>query len=216
MTNYKREQKLRFLRIRKFLWTSFVGGAVVLLPITLFILLVKLVFDFIRRIVEPLSEVIHFGSITNELLIDIIAFGLILAFCFVVGLFVQTRFGKGFFNYVDRQLLDRLPLYSTIKETVQQFTGAKKMPFSKVVLVDVYSNPTRMIGFITDEHENGYFTVFVPTGPNPTNGFIFYVSPDQIERLKVKPEEAMRVIIAVGSGAAKLFGKLGTEEKPKA
>ncbi|MBK8503269.1 MAG: DUF502 domain-containing protein [Saprospiraceae bacterium] len=86
---------------------------------------------------------------------------------------------------------------------MQQFTGAKKMPFSDVVLVDVFSNGTRMTGFITDEHSSGNFTVFVPTGPNPTNGFIFHLKAEQVERLAdVKTDDALRSIIAVRVGSA--------------
>ena len=98
-------------------------------------------------------------------------------------------------------------MYGTIKETVQQFTGAKRMPFSQVVLVDVFSNETRMLGFVTDEHGGDRYTIFVPTGPNPTNGFIFNVSKEQLEFLDIKPDEAMRTIIGVGTGASTLFYK---------
>ena len=184
-----------------------------MLPITLFILLIKLVLDFVRTIVQPVAHVINFTSISNEFVIDLIAVILILAFCFAVGVFVQTRFGKGFFTYVDRILFDRLPFYGTIKTTVQQFTGAKKMPFSDVIMADVFGNDTRMIGFVTDEHENGNLTLFVPTGPNPTNGFIFHVARHQVEFLDMKPDEAMRMIISVGAGASSLFGKV-TGETP--
>ena len=204
----QRRRKARFLRVRKFFWTTFIGGLVVLLPITLFILITKLVLDFARNVVKPLTQVIEIKSISNEYLIDLIAIVLILAFCFFVGLFVQTQFGKGFFNYIDRILFDRLPFYGTIKTTVQQFTGTKKIPFSDVIMVDVFGNDTRMIGFVSDEHENGNLTLFVPTGPNPTNGFIFHVKKEQVEYLDLKPDEAMRTIIGVGAGASSLFGQV--------
>jgi uncharacterized membrane protein len=65
-----------------------------------------------------------------------------------------------------------------------------------------------MTGFITDEIQDNYYTVFVPTGPNPTNGFIFHVPPERIEFLDVKTEEAMRSIIAVGSGSSKFITQI--------
>ena len=103
--------------------------------------------------------------------------------------------------------LEKLPFYKVIRDTVQQFTGQKKAPFSEVVLVDVFSNDTRMVGFITEELTETMVTVFVPTGPNPTNGFIFHVNRNQIEYLEVKPEEAMRTIIGVGTGSKVLLKK---------
>lgn len=59
-----------------------------------------------------------------------------------------------------------------------------------------------MTGFVTDELPNGKLTIFVPTGPNPTNGFIFHVDEDQVEYLDTNTEDAMRSIIGVGVGSA--------------
>jgi uncharacterized membrane protein len=196
------------LRTKKFFITTFIGGALVLLPATIFILLIKLIFQFVHQLVSPISQWFDFGAITNQLLIDLISVGLILAFCFLVGLFVQTQIGHNLFSYLEANTLARLPFYSTIKETVQQFAGNKKnSPFSRAVMVDLYSNATRMTGFVTDESENGYLTIFVPTGPNPTNGLIFHVLPEQVEYLDVKTEEAMRSVIGVGAGTSKIWKK---------
>ena len=81
------------------------------------------------------------------------------------------------------------------------------MPFTDVVLVDVFSNGTRMTGFITDEHASGNLTVFVPTGPNPTNGFIFHVTKEQVTRLDadIRTDDAMRTIIGVGVGSSSVM-----------
>lgn len=192
-------------KINRFLLTTLIGGVVVILPVTLLILLAKFVFDFLRNITDPISQWINFGKITNDLIVDLLTLGMIIAFCFLVGLVVKTRFGKTIFHAIEMELLAKLPFYSTIKETVQQFAGTKKSPFSQVVLADVFSNGTRMIGFVSDEHADGRYTIFVPTGPNPTNGFIFMVDSDQLEMLDVRPDEAMRTIIAVGTGASSLF-----------
>ncbi|MBK6622075.1 MAG: DUF502 domain-containing protein [Saprospirales bacterium] len=190
-------------RFKNFLRTTLIGGAVVVMPVTIFILLVKLVFDTLRALIEPLSNIIKFPFITSELLIDLITMGLIIIFFFFVGLVVQTRLGRGIIALIETELLSRLPLYGVIKETVLQFSGAKRMPFSQVVVVQVMG--TKMYGFIADEHKDGKYTVFVPTAPNPTNGFIFYMDPEHVEPVDVKPEEAIRMIIGIGTGAGKLF-----------
>ena len=193
-------------RLRKFLLNTFIGGFVVLLPIAIFVFLVQLLLKFVKNILAPLSNFLReeFELPIPDYLFNVIAAGIIIAICFMIGLFVTTQIGKNLFINFEKTYLEKLPLYGSIKETVQQFTGAKKMPFSDVVLVDVFSNGTRMTGFITDEHESGNFTVFVPTGPNPTNGFIFHVNESQIQRVNdgVKTDDAMRTIIGVGVGSS--------------
>ena len=86
------------------------------------------------------------------------------------------------------------------------------MPFSQVVLVKVFNSETLMTGFITEEMDDELFTVFVPTGPNPTNGFIFHVKRNQLVFVDTKPEDAMRTVIGVGTGSHILFS--GHQRKP--
>ena len=100
-------------------------------------------------------------------------------------------------------MLSRIPFYSTLRDTVQQFFGRKKMPFSQVVIAEVMN--TKMTGFVTDERDDHTFTIFVPTAPNPTNGFIFHVKESQLEFLDARPEDAMRTIFGMGTGSSKLF-----------
>ncbi|MBX2817629.1 MAG: DUF502 domain-containing protein [Saprospiraceae bacterium] len=197
------------IRLRNFLLTTVLGGLVVLLPIAIFFFLAQLLLNLVNRILAPLSNIMRseLGLEFPEIWLNAIAFVIVIVFCFLVGLFIRTRIGKNTWSWFEATYLLKLPLYGTIKETVQQFSGNKRMPFSDVVLVDVFGNDTRMTGFVTDEHESGNVTVFVPTGPNPTNGFIFHVSANQIQRLdeSIKTDDAMRTIIGVGVGSSTIM-----------
>lgn len=193
-------------RFKKFTVTTLIGGFVVLLPLAIFVMLLKLIINLVAGLLAPLSNLIknELDLQVPDFLVSFLAFIIVIFLCFIIGLFIRTRFGKDSFIYFERTYLFKLPLYGTIKETVQQFTGTKKMPFSDIVLVDVFGNGTRMTGFVTDEHASGNLTVFVPTGPNPTNGFIFHVTKDQVTRVDegVKIDDAMRTIIGVGVGSS--------------
>lgn len=191
--------------LRTFLITTLIGGVTIILPFTLFIIAARIVFQFILSLVTPITEILLIQTIQNQHLLNLIAFGTLLLFCFSLGLMVRTRAGSASFAYIEKHVFFHLPFYKIIKETVSQFTSRKDIPFKKVVLVDVFGTGTRMLGFVADEHSDGDQTIFVPTGPNPTNGFIFHVHPDQVEQTNMKPEDAMRTIIGVGIGSKKFF-----------
>lgn len=189
-------------RLRKFFETTLIGGLLVLLPITIFIVLVRFVLQLITKFISPIAKL--FSGIELPLaLINFISLGIVIAFCFVVGLVVRTRSGNTIINYLNRKYLARLPFYTTIQETVKQLFGKKEDSFSRVVLVQVFG--VLMTGFVTDDSKNGIYTVFVPTAPNPTNGFVFHVRKDQLTFLDTKPEDAMRTIIGVGTGSHVFF-----------
>lgn len=189
-------------RLKNFFITTLIGGLVIILPIAIFILIVNLFIRFVNNMLRPLANLLNATQVMSDIVVNLLAFAIVIAFCFMVGLFIRTRAGKNIWQYIEMTWLAKLPFYNGIKETVQQFSGAKKMPFKDVVLVDPFGNGTKMTGFITDEHDNGLVTVFVPTAPNPTNGFVFHLESHLIERVDTEPDEAIRSIIGIGVGSS--------------
>ena len=192
-------------RLQRFILNPVIGGVVVILPIALFVALVRVIVNFVSNIISPMRGLINLPEETAIWVIDLISLAMILTGFFFLGLIVRTRFGSNFFKSLEETWLAPLPFYNIIRDTVQQFFGGKKIPFSQVVLVRVFSSETLMTGFVTDEINEDLFTVFVPTGPNPTNGFIFHVKRDQLTFVDTKPEDAMRTVIGVGTGSTILF-----------
>ncbi len=211
--------KILIRRLQKFFTTTVIGGVFVLLPLALLFWIVQFFFRTVTQIVEPITKIFNFPPNIDAWVVDLLAFGLVIALFFFIGLFVRTTFGKRLFTFIEDNWLRRLPIYGTLRDAISSFRGRDKAPFKQVVLVDVFRNETRMTGFITDEDTSvDFVTVFVPTGPNPTNGFIFHVKKEQLEYVNVKPEEAMRTIIGVGVGSGILFEKEKSqivEQKPK-
>ncbi len=203
-------------RLRRFVNTTLLGGFTILLPLAIFALLVQMLIRLINRVLYPLAALLHQSLHVEipDILYQFIAFALVIFILFLLGLFVRTQVGLRIFEGIENRYLAKLPFYTAIKKTVQQFVGIKKMPFSEVVLVDAYGAGSWMTGFLTATHPDGYYTVFVPTAPNPTNGFIFHVSEQQIRHLPdVKTEDAMRTIIGMGVGSEKVF-KIKSRQVP--
>ena len=196
---------------KRFLVTTLIGGLLVILPIGLFIWLVTLVWGLLSRIIAPIVNLIRVDFINNDFVIQLIAFALIISICFFVGLFVRTQIGKTIWINIEENILEKLPFYKTIKDTVGTLFSSRNKSFRQVVLVEVMN--TQMTGFVTDQHKNGLYTIFVPTAPNPTNGFIFQMPKEKLTFLDLSPEDAMRTIIGMGTGSGIIFGeKLAHEE----
>jgi uncharacterized membrane protein len=208
----KRKGSKSFIKqLQRFIIASIVGGIVLVLPISLLYASIRFIWLQAQKITRPLKNLIEIDDNVAAWVVDIAALGAILIAFFILGVFVQTKAGKEFWNYIDR-LLDKIPFYSIIRDTIRQFFGKnEKMPFSEVVEVDVFNTGTRMIGFLSDQMEDGRYSVFVPTGPNPTNGFIFLVDKNQLTLTEIRPEEAMRIVVGVGTGASEFFSRVKTK-----
>ena len=195
-------------RLKIFIKTSLLGGLAVILPAALLFLIFKWFFDWVTDIIQPMTNLVLARGQFQEFVADAIVFGLILTFCFGVGAAVKTKIGRYIQENLENHILKIAPGYPTIKSIVMQFIGKKKSPFSSVALVRPFENDTLMTGFITDSHDDDLYTVFVPTGPNPTTGFIFHLKGQYIQRVNVTVEETIRSVISCGAGSTRLIQSL--------
>jgi uncharacterized membrane protein len=192
-------------KLKNFFLTSLIGGMVVVLPLAILIFVLRWLFNLIIKIVQPLTTLIFPDEISQTIMANVLVVFLILFFCFLVGAVVRTKMGGFLYTAFENRVLKITPGYSVIKETVVQFLGNKKSPFSSTALVDLYGNGTLVSAFITDVHKNGSYTVFVPTAPNPTSGFVYHASADQVHEIDVPVEEMMRSILSCGAGSHNLI-----------
>ncbi len=185
-------------RLKQFLINTLIGGFLVLLPLAIFAFILKLIIQFVVNIIRPLTELINLEI--PLFLINLMVFTGLIIFCFLIGLFIRTQLGRTSLRYFEVNWLEKLPAYGTIRDIVQQFMGAKQTPFQRVVLVDAFDAGTYMTGFITDEDDVMY-TVFAPTAPNPTNGFVFHVPKDKVIHIDARAEVAIRTVVGLGVGS---------------
>jgi uncharacterized membrane protein len=200
-------------RFKNFIQTSLIGGLAVIMPVALSVFLLIWLFRMVTGIIRPLTTMVFAKSNIQAVFADAIVMAIILFACFFVGVAIKTRLGIFIQESLEDYILKFAPGYSIIKETVMQFLGKKKFPFSPVVLVRAFDNDTLMTGFVTDEHPGGLCTVFVPTGPNVTTGFVFHLSRDNVYPLDVSADQAIRSVISCGVGSGKLLKAYSESEK---
>ncbi len=195
-------------RLKLFLKNAIVGGLIVILPVTIFLFILTWIFGFIRKVISPLTIIVMEKSPIQGLVADILVIALLILTCFIVGVIVRTKAGKWMHSLLESKIFLKAPGYMLIKETIFQFLGKSKPPFSSVALVQLFDNEVLATGFITDEHEDGMCTVFIPTGPNPTSGLIYHLPQRLVHPVRVPIEEAMRSIISCGAGSSTVLSKM--------
>lgn len=193
------------------LWTklffirTLLNGLLLVLPSIIILFLLSLIFKFVFNLVSPISALLDRNSESHAFFTNILALLILVALIFLIGLILRHRRSKRMFKIFEYRYLLHIPLYSTLQETIAQFSGLKKMPFRQVVLVDAYNTGVLLTGFVTETAAEGIYTVFVPTAPNPMNGNIYHVPLSQLRFLDIEPEKAMRSIVGMGTGSSILF-----------
>jgi len=200
----------------------FITGLLVWVPliVTLWVAwwLFKAVGLGLERLIQRGYELMHsFGQRVPQLefltgLTYVQGFGFLIA----VALFLTTGFltrslvTRRLINAAER-ILDRIPLISTIYRAVQQirdvFISREGAVFQKVVLVEYPRSGVWVIGFLMSKEQGNvqsalgaeHWSVFVPSIPNPTTGFLMFFRPDQIRLPDISVEEGMKIVISGGT-----------------
>lgn len=106
--------------------------------------------------------------------------------------------------------LERLPvvrnLYGASSRIVRTVFGGGRRFFREVVLIQYPSQGRWTVGFVTSDVEspltkhvpNG-ITVFVPTAPNPTSGFLVVVPRHDTVTLPLTVEEGFTFVLSAGA-----------------
>lgn len=194
-------------RLRSFVSITFIGGFMVVLPIMIFVWLVEWLFGFVRQLISPVSQWLVEQTLVAGYLADVLGILLLLVSLFLVGLFVSTSIGGWIHDMVDAWLTKLAPGYKTIREVISQLLGGEgNTSLLKGEVCRAYimgrAAGVSVTAIITAKHANGDVTVYAPTAPIPTSGFVYHLSAECIDLLPhVSVEEAMRTVIACGSGS---------------
>lgn len=200
-------------RTGHFIRRSLLGGVVVLLPVAIIGFFFKWIYTTITGMIEPFTRVLVTGFGMPRLAADWLVVLLIILFCFAVGHLVTTRMGGWIWHRVENKLMLRLPGYRTVREVINQMMGSSQdSPFKRgeVARVWLYGRDVdvSVTALVTSRHEDGHVTVFVPTGPNPTSGFIYHVDQALVQLCPdIGVEQMMKSVVACGAGSGPMFAR---------
>lgn len=200
-------------RFNTFIKQSIIGGLLIISPVVILFFALRWAFYKVSELIQPLAEPLARNVNAPGIVIDMLVILLILTGCFIVGNIATTGTGRWLHDKFDQVMARLAPGYNLVRDILHQIFGdTKDSAFKKgdVARAKLFGPdiPTEVTGIVTSTHSSGWYTVFVPTGPNPTSGMIYHLPPEQVELLHhIKVEEALRTIIACGAGSGDIFEK---------
>ena len=133
-----------------------------------------------------------------------------LVFTVMVGWMAKGIIGRSFIRFAE-SLVERTPvvrsIYSGIKQISETVFAQSERSFEKACLIEYPRRGIWAIGFIStstkgellDKANTGPMTsVFLPTTPNPTSGFLLFFPEDDIIELNMSVEDAAKLVISAG------------------
>ena len=107
-------------RIKSFLKTTLIGGALVVLPIVVLLLVFNWLYPFIADKIKPITYILSETVRLQESYASISALLLIILSFFIEGIILKTKIGRFAFESFERKILTKkLTLYKIIKDTTE-------------------------------------------------------------------------------------------------
>ena len=164
--------------------SNFLTGFVVFAPISITIYLVWTFAEFVDARVLPLVPVVY--KLEDYLPISLPGLG--------------------------ERFVDRMPvvrsIYNTLKQIVETiFAQGGKDSFEKVCMIEYPRKGIWALAFISTDTsgevlarsgENAMMSVFLPTTPNPTSGFLLFLPAQDVVVLDMSVEDAAKLVISAG------------------
>ncbi|WP_417721642.1 DUF502 domain-containing protein [Salipiger sp.] len=190
---------------------SFLTGLVVIMPVGLTIWLIWTLFGWVDSFVLPLVPA-RFNP-EEYIGINLRGVGVIffLVFTIVVGWIAKGLIGRSLIRFGE-SLVGRTPVvrsvYSGIKQIAETVFVQSERSFEKACLIQYPRKGIWAIGFISTtargeiaeraETMGELISVFVPTTPNPTSGFLLLFPAEDVVELEMTIEDAAKLVISAG------------------
>jgi len=196
---------------------NFLAGLFALIPLMVTIYVVKILFDLLSRIGDPIVEGLKKSleagpqeAARAAQLIDlsryVISITLTVLLIYLLGWMTNRVLGRKLINLFEG-LLDRIPVVKHIYGLIKQFLAVfKQKPdgVERVVLINFPNSQMKSMGLVMktfNDVDSGreLVAVYIPTALNPTCGYLEVLPVEDVTNTTWTVDEAMRFIVSGGS-----------------
>ena len=198
---------------------SFLTGVVVIAPVGLTVWLVWTVIGWVDGFVLPFvpsqyqPEELLKAILGEDVRVNIRGLGVVffLVFTTFIGWIAKGLLGRTFILSAEN-LVNRMPVvrsvYSGVKQIAETVFAQADRSFEKACLIEYPRRGIWAIGFISTAAKGEVSkragsgqkmqSIFVPTTPNPTSGFLLFFPAEDVIELDMSVEDAAKLVISAG------------------
>jgi len=205
----------------------FLTGLIIVAPLAITAYLTWTFIGWVDSWVKPYIPQIY--NPDHYLPFAVPGFGLLTALFLItmIGFLTANLVGRSILGFGE-SLLDRMPLvrslYKGLKQIFQTVLAEQSGSFKQAALIEYPRRGLWSIVFIATDTkgevdnrlpEDESISVFLPTTPNPTSGFLLFVPRKDVIILEMSVEEAAKMVISAGLVSPDFPKKLPVQSKSK-
>jgi uncharacterized membrane protein len=197
--------------------STFVAGLFICLPLAVTIWTIQFVFSRVEQLLTPivmdLGILMGLGPWLKAAWADyaapVVSVALGVLAIWFVGLVGGNVLGRQLLRGLERLVL-QVPvvrsIYGATRQFIEAFSPGAGRSFSRVVLVQYPRPGVWTLGLVTNTHNEdisqqvgtAVVSVFMPTTPNPTSGWLAFVPDNELISLTMSVDDAFKLIVSGG------------------
>lgn len=206
MSKKKTQEKTLSNKIKNYLITGIIVTAPIAITVYMSYHLVVWINDVTSRLIPQSWTIGNFVPYA----VPGLGLLLLLVILFLIGMLTTGYVGK-FFVRLGEKIIRKMPIvssiYSLMKQIFETFLSQKSRSFSEVVLVEYPRKGLWTIAFVSKDVTGGEIenkvkqktlSIYVPTTPNPTSGFLIFIPENDVIKLDMSVEEGIKYVISCG------------------
>ena len=190
---------------------NFLTGLAVIIPVFITTYLIWSTIGLVDGWVLPLIPEKY--TIDKFIGIDVKGIGVVifLLFTVIIGSLTKGYFGRTILKSAE-SLVDRMPvvrsIYNGIKQIAETIFNQSNNSFEKACLVEYPRKGIWAVAFVSTKtkgevkrklgENKDLYSIFLPTTPNPTSGFLLFLPEKDIVFLDMSVEDAAKLVISAG------------------
>jgi len=194
-------------QIGNYVVKALIGGAIVVVPIYLAILLLLKAAGSVLTLVQPIAALLPEWFPAE----NVLSLLLVLIVCFLVGIAVRTPTGRAARERIEKTLFQRVPGYALLRSLTQRIADQSEENAWKPALVEI--EEALVPAFIIEQLDDGRYTVFVPSVPTPFAGAVYILENKRVHPLDVPFTQAIKTVSRWGSGSGDLVAAMERAEQ---
>lgn len=179
-------------------------GAIALFPLAVITYILLELFKFLKSISDFLTPYFGADPYLQTVLLIVLSVVSLVALCYAIGSLISTKIGALSYEKVESRVRSIIPGYEIIAGLLRGIAG-NKMSYPPA-LVTLTAPGTAVLGFVMEDDNDPYLTVFVPTAPIMTAGAIHVVERSRVRLLEGTSMDAANCITQWGLGLAQFRG----------
>lgn len=183
---------------------TFMLGLQLMIPLFLAVFVLQKILEVLIDFLKPIIDILPDSRIFGNELLDLRALTAFIISVFICGFVMRIGFGQYILRFINIIVMKIVPGHSVFEKMINEEAASGDKNYRSVVFASI--DEVWAMGLVIEEkNELGLLMIYIPTAPIPTGGNLYMMKEEQLKRVNISVQDALKCIWHLGKDSDKIF-----------